>query len=180
MIELIDSDTIVFYMDGEKISLSFQDVLEALHEIDKGNIPFPNSGICRNLQELIPYYVSSHEIEGLVGILSSNWEHYSNEPRFPVPSTNKSRSARVMYRDAKLMWSKRSKYGLLRWKLLDHLIYELRSLKHKRELQKKISLVIQEANYLGFTVTVENVPVRPLSMGNTRTVIDLRRSRGNY
>lgn len=180
MIELIDSNTIFFCEVGEEFSISYQDVLDALLELSKGNIPSHNSGICRNLQEQIPYHVSTHEIEILINKLSSNWEHYSNVPRFPIPSTNKSRTPITMYRDTVYMWSKRTKYGLLRWKLLDHLIDELKSLKHKHDLQEKISLAVQEANVLGFTVTVENVPVKPLSMGNTRTVIDLRRSRGNY
>lgn len=50
-----------------------------------------------------------------------NWEHYSGNPVFPVPSGNMPHIAYFKYK----RWSKKSKYGQMRYKLLDYLIEQL-------------------------------------------------------
>lgn len=47
------------------------------------------------------------------------WEHYSGVPNFPVPSS--AMSPEKAYWKCK-RWSKKSKYGQMRFKLLDYLI----------------------------------------------------------
>lgn len=51
-----------------------------------------------------------------------NWEHYSGVPSFPVPSS--AMSPEKAYWLCK-RWSKKSKYGQMRYKLLDYLIEQL-------------------------------------------------------
>lgn len=72
-------------------------------------------GVCENIGvPLIP----KHALE--------NWEHYSLDHLYPVPSGEKGVTPEFKYistvhsKDTNL-WDKNTKYGQLRWKLLDYL-----------------------------------------------------------
>lgn len=58
----------------------------------------------------------------VVGTLSQKWPRFSGDIRFPVPSPQKGGCPEVAYFGAKSLWNKRTKYGRLRWELLDFLI----------------------------------------------------------
>lgn len=62
------------------------------------------------------------EYRHICGSLWRSWEHYSGNPSFPVPST--AMSPAIAYWQCK-RWSKKSKYGQMRYKLLDYLIEQL-------------------------------------------------------
>ena len=160
-------------------NLPFIKVLDALEKLKKGDVPNTQTGICGNIGDHLPN-VNNRAIQFMVGKLAANWEHYSGTPQFPIPSSYKGVSDHDMFMRTENMWSKKSKYGKLRWDLLDHLVNELNNIKHQYELYQKVTLLVAEANMLGFTVSVENVPAMPLSMGNTKPKVDVRRSRGNY
>lgn len=179
MIQYTPKGTLVFYVGTDKFTLSFHKVYEALMKLYSGDISNLQSGICGNISD---YYRSANHraIQFLVGKLAANWEHYSGTPQFPVPSSYKGVSHHDMFMRTENMWNKKSKYGKLRWDLLDHLMIELNNIKHQYELYQKVTLLVAEANLLGFTVSVDNVPTVPLSMGNTKSKVDVRRSRGNY
>jgi hypothetical protein len=49
------------------------------------------------------------------------WEHYSGMPKLPVPSPIKGTNVAYAYTSFN-KWSKKSKYGQMRYKLLDYLI----------------------------------------------------------
>lgn len=68
-------------------------------------------GICWNAQ--IP--------ESVVGALSSNWSKFSGDVTYPVPSGKEDVSPSFAYLFYG-RWDKRTKYGRLRWELLDFLI----------------------------------------------------------
>lgn len=179
MIQYTPKGTLVFYVGTDKLTLSFHKVYEALLKLHFGDISNPQTGICGNISD---YYRSANHraIQFLVGKLAANWEHYSGTPQFPIPSSYKGVSDHDMFMRTENMWSKKTKYGKLRWKLLVHLMNELNNIKHQYELYQKVTLLVAEANMLGFTVSVDNVPTVPLSMGNTKSKVDVRRSRGNY
>lgn len=61
------------------------------------------------------------------------WVHFSGDKKFPVPHNKEScpETAYTFYD----LWDKRTKYGRLRWHLVDHLITELT--KELIELEKR-------------------------------------------
>lgn len=68
------------------------------------------SGICKLIKQ---------EYRNICSFIWVNWEHYSGNPTFPVPST--AMSPAIAYWRCK-RWSKKSQYGQMRFKLLDYLI----------------------------------------------------------
>lgn len=58
----------------------------------------------------------------VVGTLSEKWPKFSGDISFPIPSTRKGGCPEDAYFGAKSLWNKRTKYGRLRWELLDFLI----------------------------------------------------------
>ena len=58
----------------------------------------------------------------VVGTLSEKWTRFSGDINFPVPSSREGGCPVVAYSEAKSLWNKRTKYGRLRWELLDFLI----------------------------------------------------------
>ncbi|ACV50123.1 hypothetical protein [Delftia phage PhiW-14] len=62
------------------------------------------------------------QLDLLSGTLDcSAWEHFSGDNLFPVPSQNKKQTHEDAFKNNDL-WTKRTAYGRLRWKLLDWLI----------------------------------------------------------
>lgn len=88
--------------------------LEALHTklVEIKNYPSREDrfGICRLVKTEHRHICASFWI---------NWEHYSGVRNFPIPSTNMS-PERAYFKCKR--WSKKSKYGQMRYKLLDYLI----------------------------------------------------------
>lgn len=62
------------------------------------------------------------DLSPIIGVIWKNWEHYSGNESFPVPST--AMSPAIAYFQCK-RWSKRSQYGQMRYKLLDYLIEQV-------------------------------------------------------
>jgi hypothetical protein len=58
----------------------------------------------------------------VVGALSEKWPRFSGDISYPIPSSRKGGCPEVAYHGAKSLWNKRTKYGRLRWELLDFLI----------------------------------------------------------
>lgn len=50
--------------------------------------------------------------------MATHWAEYSGDYRFPVPNTRKGSSPCSQYIRSKSLWSKRTKYGRLRWELV--------------------------------------------------------------
>lgn len=164
--------------DDSKHTMCFDEVISAIDSLLAGKIKDIDHGICVNINELgVP---NSKAIQYLVGYLAKNWKHYSGNLSFPIPATVSSKTPDEMYTDTELMWSKSSKYGKLRWELLQHIRDELELMVVKDHLQKRFTNLLDQATSLGFTVTVEQVPNKPLMMGNTSALVSIRRSRGNY
>lgn len=77
-------------------------------------------GICTNYYSNIGVWdieiLNIHMVEH--GISFKDWEHFSASERYPVPAHIDARKAYETFDK----WSKKSKYGQLRWQLLDWLI----------------------------------------------------------
>lgn len=164
--------------EGSKHTLNFNKVIYVIDLLLTRKVETKNHGICVNINEL--GVQNSKAVQYLVGYLAKSWKHYSGNLNFPIPSTVSSKTPNEMYTDTKLMWSKSSKYGKLRWELLQHIRDELELMVAKDHLQKQFTNLLDQATSLGFTVTVEQVPNKPLMMGNTSAVVSIRRSRGKY
>ena len=76
---------------------------------------FINYGICGNFD--FKYRYSLFFCMKAHSISFNQWEHFSGSYAFPVPAQNPA----VAYSRFN-KWSKKSKYGQLRWQLLDWLI----------------------------------------------------------
>lgn len=72
------------------------------------------SDICAGLQSPAASFRQAYE----------SWEHFSGNHTYPVPSTVKTYTETNMYELSgdRTLWRKDTKYGQLRWDLLEHLI----------------------------------------------------------
>jgi len=93
------------------------DFLKALYDIQKS--PAPEYAICSNLYYRLSKKYTMEDCVDLVSKYSISWENYSGDPLFPIEGNM------VDYLCQDNFWSKNSKYGKQRWKLLKHLIKEL-------------------------------------------------------
>lgn len=80
-------------------------------------------GICLNYQEFSNF--QDPESNGWMQPIFKRWPKYSNSRDAPVPATLRYRTCHTQYRYCENMWSKTSKYGKLRYELLDFMISEL-------------------------------------------------------
>jgi hypothetical protein len=87
-----------------------KELLDDLKRIKKFGPEFKFCGICNNVR------VKNSEL--ILGSLFKSWKHYSGSLDYPVEG-----SARKYGRYQK--WSATTKYGRLRWQLLNHCIREL-------------------------------------------------------
>ena len=88
----------------------------------------PNSvrlGICDALEAEI----CRSGQRGLGGELASilrlgfrSWDHFSGSVAYPVPATDKNFNAATTFIELNNLWDRRTKYGKLRYPLVDHLI----------------------------------------------------------
>lgn len=75
------------------------------------------SGICPNFNN--KQRKVGAEIKHLTNFVDfTDWEEFSGSSSFPVPSYNVSYSECLVYHETYNLWSKRSKYGKARWRLL--------------------------------------------------------------
>lgn len=104
-----------------------QALLDGLLIIKKQGPGRNTVGLCDNLSQLIADYYSQGEMDGLF----KTWEHYSGEEVFPVPGTN-GKTPESAYLCANVsIWDRKTKYGQLRWSLLEHCIAQLQILLSK-------------------------------------------------
>jgi hypothetical protein len=100
-------------------------MLKALLDLREAGPSMSRLGICANVQEFLDYstwdnpHIDRHDV---LWKAFYEWTHYSGNQNYPVPSTNKKYSAELAYDTTEDLWSRRTKYGKLRWELLDHCI----------------------------------------------------------
>ncbi len=89
-------------------------VLERLKNLAENGPRRKSFGICSNIE------LWTDEVELLV----SDWEHFSGDPEYPVPSMC-GRIDGCMYHscaDEETLWDRDTTYGQMRWDLLHHMI----------------------------------------------------------
>jgi hypothetical protein len=64
-------------------------------------------------------------VEDLLVRMMLEWPEFSGSPTYPVPSSNHTPPEEAYWKARNKKWSKRSKYGKARWRLLHWLITEL-------------------------------------------------------
>lgn len=99
------------------------DMLDALLTIKTSGAFDMNAGICDNVVNLLEdngYHYRT--IYDLIGSISSNWDKFSGNTKYPVPAV-KQPTSREEFNNSVDMWS--GEYGQLRYELLDFLIEEL-------------------------------------------------------
>ncbi len=74
-------------------------------------------GICHNFYVKTGFDLNLDLIMVKHGISYDQWEHFSGRYMYPVPAKDP-KTAYLIFNK----WSKRSKYGKMRWQLLDWLI----------------------------------------------------------
>lgn len=95
------------------------ELLAALRKLRDEGPSRPDQGICGNVPGWAGLYLDS---------LWERWPHYSGMYGFPVPhprSKHPGAAAKIYLHPRTLHWSRRTKYGRLRWALLDWLIEQL-------------------------------------------------------
>ena len=93
------------------------ELLAALRKLRDEGPSRPDQGICGNLRVRLP--------ENYLRERWKNWPHYSGVEGFPVPSSNRKTGPVGVYYHYISKWSRRTRYGRLRWALLDWLIEQL-------------------------------------------------------
>ena len=93
-------------------------LLERLKELREKGPELFQCGICDNIAML-------YGEQDILAEIWERWEHYSGNPHFPVPDPQHDGSACAVHMAAGNHWDKSTKYGRLRWALLDYLIEEL-------------------------------------------------------
>lgn len=97
-------------------------VYEALEHIKK-NGPYLDAGICHNFHDRIldmnreEYRYLYDKWETLHKKAFKEWKNFSGDVHYPIEG-NMMEYASARY----VRWNKESRYGTLRWELLDHLI----------------------------------------------------------
>ena len=79
-------------------------------------LPFPNSGICKNASYFSGGFM---RVLNIVGNISEKWDEYSGLCTYPVEGCDK------IYDHNDEKWNPSATYGSLRHELLDFLIAEL-------------------------------------------------------
>ena len=100
-----------------------KEFLSIIQSIKSGIIDIETGlGICTNVvyNSMDILYEDVREIFKELRI--DQWEHFSGCYEFPIPSTNKKLSNEDLYEATENLWDRRTKYGRLRWDLLDYLI----------------------------------------------------------
>lgn len=99
------------------------DLLTALKQLRENGPRIRSAGICSQLDL---FNLCSAEERQQFRACFKTWPHYSGHISFPVPSPDKSIEAVDAYFDKSTdLWDRDTKYGHLRWDLLDHIIKEL-------------------------------------------------------
>ena len=97
-------------------------IQRGLYALKAGDIPFRESGICANLEEVVNLYVGS-----FLQPCFRTWEQFSGSCFYPVPdpySAKYSASEAYLTAHEDDMWNPEHPYGSLRLDLLEHLIRE--------------------------------------------------------
>ena len=107
--------------------------IKVLQEIKKGNLDCNRWGICSNFKNMFGEtwgltdayaYQQGEECFKILEYLMRHWEHYSDDPTYPVPSTVRDKTAAEMYlcTNKQKHWSKTDNYGRMRYNLVNWLI----------------------------------------------------------
>ena len=97
-------------------------IQRGLYALKTGNISFPGSGICANLEEGVNLDVGS-----FLQPCFRTWEKFSGRDAYPVPDPDSDEySAAEVFNTTHEddMWNPEHPYGSLRLDLLEHLIRE--------------------------------------------------------
>lgn len=97
-------------------------IQRGLYALKAGDIPFRESGICANLEE-----VANLGLGYFLKPCFRTWEHFSGKYSYPVPNPYSDKhSASDVYKTTHEddMWNPEHPYGSLRLDLLEHLIRE--------------------------------------------------------
>ena len=98
-----------------------QALLDGLLTIKKQGPENNRVGLCDNLYRLTAPNYSQSVVTGLC----KSWEHYSGEEVFPVPGTNGKTPEDAYLWPTGNIWDRKTKYGQLRWSLLEHCVAQL-------------------------------------------------------
>lgn len=84
-------------------------------------------GLSSHSKRGICHYVNNETIfnSGKLEKYFKTWKHYSGSYHYPVPSTIEGMDAHQMFRTNTYKFDMFTKYGRLRWNLLNHIIKEL-------------------------------------------------------
>lgn len=92
-------------------------LLEALIQLKTKGPVRKDAGICWNIDLGIRSWFDKEKIKQAF----TTWPHFSGNSSYPIPSTHYPDPSYAYDRTDNL-WDRRTKYGRLRWDLLDHLI----------------------------------------------------------
>ena len=105
--------------------------IKILEMIKRGILICRCWGICSNFKNMFgetwgtaDAYEKGDKCFKIIDYLMRHWEHYSDDPTHPVPSTMRNMTAAEMYISANKSkhWSKTDNYGRMRYNLLNWLI----------------------------------------------------------
>lgn len=102
-------------------------LLDCLIELQNGNIPCPDCGICSNLDQLSDYNIGKGSAFVAIQPYIQTWPANSGNDYYPIRSQEQGYSASEYYSKCKedeSHWT--GDYGDLRKDLLNHIINEIR------------------------------------------------------
>jgi hypothetical protein len=114
-------------------------VLVALLDIQSSEAKGCTFGICQEVADRIEF---RNDAKKVVKAMAVDWRNFSGNEEFPVPSTMKGSDACDQYLKCKNKWDKKTKYGQLRWALLEYLIQRVQSeLVHAADMVEALNLL---------------------------------------
>ena len=112
-------------MLSKELKSKLMDVLTAMSEGELER----DAAICYNVDSMMQGCGCSDreltDVDEWLRMTFARWEHFSGDINYPVPDPQHDGSACAVYMTAGNHWDKSTKYGRLRWALLDYLIEEL-------------------------------------------------------